>query len=585
MKKDFKELLLAINQVCHERQLPTDTVLEAVEVALISAFKRNYSGNHSITAQIDPKTGKAAVFIEKLVVESLQDERNEIELDKAKAINPKVKVGELLAIDSTPEDDFGRIAAQTAKQVILQRIREAERDALYNTYAEREGEIVNGTVHKIDSHQVTLSLGKVEAYLPRTEQIPTERYSEGQRLRAYVAAVKKASRGPEIIVSRTHRNMLRRLLEVEVPEIYNGTVEIKSIAREAGYRSKVAVAALQEGVDPVGSCVGMRGTRIQSIVNELNGEKIDVVQWNPDLSFFIANSLSPAKVMNVILTDEKGKTAVVVVPDKQLSLAIGKEGQNARLAAKLTGWRIDIKSASEAIAETLDKLRQDKVLRERLVNKAEIFNLSASIHQTKQPLDYSDAELNVLSQAIEAVNVAELVMRREQKAKLAAEAEAARQAGKARDILAEAEAILTGQKPQLEEEAKPVALEPIEAEVEAQVEPEPVETPVVEEVLEPVVLAPEVELESEAVVTEGETAPAEAEAESELQPELDILAVEGVLDWTEEDEDADDLSKGKDKKKGRQKKRNLVYDEKLGQVVTDRRRKPGRRDWLDFDEE
>ena len=585
MKKDFKELLLAINQVCHERQLSTDTVLEAVEVALVSAFKRNYSGNHSITAQIDPKTGKAAVFIEKLVVEAVQDDRNEIELNTAKAINPKVKIGELLAIDSTPEDDFGRIAAQTAKQVILQRIREAERDALYNTYAEREGEIVNGTVHKIDSHQVTLSLGKVEAYLPRAEQIPTERYSEGQRLRAYVAAVKKASRGPEIIVSRTHRNMLRRLLEVEVPEIYNGTVEIKSIAREAGYRSKVAVAALQEGVDPVGSCVGMRGTRIQSIVNELNGEKIDVVQWNPDLSFFIANSLSPAKVMNVILTDEKGKTAVVVVPDKQLSLAIGKEGQNARLAAKLTGWRIDIKSASEAIAETLDKLRQDKVLRERLVSKAEIFNLSASIHQTKQPLDYSDAELNVLSQAIEAVNVAELVMRREQKAKQAAEAEAARQAGKARDILAEAEAILTGQKPQ-DEEAEPIAPELVEAEVE----PEPVEATVAEEALELAAVAPEIELQPESIKEEVETVPAGVQTESELEPKPELFTAEGLLEgteeWVEEDEEIDDsLDKDKGKKKGRQKKRNLVYDEKLGQVVTDRRRKPGRQGWLDFEDE
>jgi N utilization substance protein A len=590
VKKDFKELLLAINQVCHERQLSTDTVLEAVEVALISAFKRNYAGNHSITAQVDPKTGKASVFIEKLVVETVQDERNEIALEQAKSIHSKVKTGELLAIDSTPEDDFGRIAAQTAKQVILQRIREAERDALYNTYAEREGEIVNGTVHKIDSHQVTLSLGKVEAYLPRGEQIPTERYSEGQRLRAYVASVKKASRGPEIVVSRTHRNMLRRLLEVEVPEIYNGTVEIKSIAREAGYRSKVAVAALQEGVDPVGSCVGMRGTRIQSIVNELNGEKIDVVQWNPDLSYFIANSLSPAKVMNVMLTDEKGKTAVVVVPDKQLSLAIGKEGQNARLAAKLTGWRIDIKSASEAITETLDKLREDKVLRERLANKSEIFNLSASIVQSKQPLDFNDAELNVISQAIEAVNLAELTMRRELKAKLMAEAEAARQAGKARDILAEAEAILTGQK--VEPEPTEALVEPVEmAEPETEVEPEPQAVVVTEEAAVPVAVEPEIEVEvkSKMVTEEAETAPVEVEPVAALEPEL--LALEGVPDtieeWVEvEDEDElDEGSKDKGKKKGRQKKRRLVYDERLGQVVTERRRKPSRRGWLNTDDE
>jgi len=262
VKSDF---MVAINQVCHERQLPTDIVLEAVEVALISAYKRNFSGNH-VTAQIDSKSGEPQIFVEKVVVEDVQDDKSEIGLKQAKAINPRVEIGGLVSIESTPAN-FGRIAAQTAKQVILQRIREAERDALYSSYVEREGEIVNGTVHKIESHQVTLSLGKVEAILPRGEQIPTEHYSEGQRLRAYVASVAKGNRGPQITLSRTHRNMLRRLLEVEVPEIYNGTVEIKSIAREAGYRSKVAVAALQEGVDPVGSCVGMRGTRIQNIVN------------------------------------------------------------------------------------------------------------------------------------------------------------------------------------------------------------------------------------------------------------------------------------------------------------------------------
>jgi N utilization substance protein A len=346
--------MMAINQVCHERQLPVDIVLEAVEVALASAYKRNFGGNQSVTAQIDSKSGEPLIFIEKIVVEKVENDKKEIPLRGARAINPKAEIGDIVSIESTPSN-FGRIAAQTAKQVILQRIREAERDALYSSYAEREGEIVSGTVHKVDNHQVTLSLGKAEAVLPRSEQITTESYKEGQRLRSYVSSVVKTSRGPQIILSRTHRDMLRRLLEMEVPEIYNGTVEIKSIAREAGYRSKVAVAALQEGVDPVGSCVGMRGTRIQNIVNELNGEKIDVVQWNPDLSFFIANSLSPAKVMNVMLHDEQGKTAVVVVPDRQLSLAIGKEGQNARLAAKLTGWRIDIKSASEATEETIKK--------------------------------------------------------------------------------------------------------------------------------------------------------------------------------------------------------------------------------------
>jgi N utilization substance protein A len=587
VKKDFKELMLAINQVCHERQLPIDIVLEAVEVALISAYKRNYIGHHSITAQLDPKTGKMAIFTEKLVTETVQDERNEISLSAARLINPRIKEGEIVSIDSTPEGDFGRIAAQTAKQVILQRIREAERDALYNSYAEREGEIVNGTVHKIDSHQVTLSLGKVEAFLPRSEQIPTERYNEGQRLRAYVSSVSKASRGPQIVVSRTHRNMLRRLLEVEVPEIYNGTVEIKSIAREAGYRSKVAVAALQEGVDPVGSCVGMRGTRIQSIVNELNGEKIDVVQWNPDVSYFIANSLSPAKVMNVALSDEKGKTAAVVVPDKQLSLAIGKEGQNARLAAKLTGWRIDIKSASEAITETLDRLREDKILRERLANRAEIFNLAASIAKSKDPLEYSDAELNVLSQAIEAVNLADMTMKRELRVKLAAEAEATRIAGKGRDLLAEAEAILTGGTGPLDvseeegvslAEAEELLLEALPQAEESVAETlEVVEQPIAAEL-------EEVQAQAEPVAADDLIAAAELLL-AEAEPELDVEAVEMVAEGWGDEEFGDEEDKGSDKKKAQKKKRLLVFDEKLGQVVTDRRRKPGRRDWLDYDEE
>ena len=594
VKSDF---MMAINQVCHERQLPIDIVLEAVEVALISAYKRNYSGNHSITAQIDPKSGEPLVFIEKVVVEEVEDEKNEILLKEAKAVNSRVEIGGLISVESTPAD-FGRIAAQTAKQVILQRIREAERDALYNTYAEREGEIVNGTVHKIDPHQVTLSLGKVEAFLPRSEQIPTERYSEGQRLRAYVSSVTKASRGPQIIVSRTHRNMLRRLLEVEVPEIYNGTVEIKSIAREAGYRSKVAVAALQEGVDPVGSCVGMRGTRIQSIVNELNGEKIDVVQWNPDLSYFIANSLSPAKVMNVMLHDDHGKTATVVVPDKQLSLAIGKEGQNARLAAKLTNWRIDIKSASEAIVETIDKIKKDEAVRKRVADRAEIFNLASSILAEKDPVDFTDTELKILSEAIEIVNLAEMALRRERKTQMIAEAEAAKEAAKTRDILAEAEAILTGQtmveKPAVEEtlpETSQDQEEVEEAAAIAEVE-EPVAetmnlelTPETEETIETKTEAVEdLIAKAEAILTTSESKvepEPQVEGESKPGPPFDTMP-EG---WSETDE-LDDFDKEREKKKARLKKRRLVYDEKLGEVVAERRRKRSRRDdWYEYDED
>jgi N utilization substance protein A len=589
VKNDF---MMAINQVCHERQLATDIVLEAVEAALISAYKRNYSGNHSITAQIDSDSGAPLIYVEKFVTEDVQDENNEISFEEAKAINPHVEMGGIVSVENTPAH-FGRIAAQTAKQVILQRIREAERDALYTAYAEREGEIVSGTVHKIDPHQVTLSLGKVEAFLTRGEQIPTERYREGQRLRAYVSAVTKSSRGPQIMVSRTHRNMLRRLLEVEVPEIYNGTVEIKSISREAGFRSKVAVAALQEGVDPVGSCVGMRGTRIQNIVNELNGEKIDVVQWNPDLSFFIANSLSPAKVMNVMLHDDDDKTAVVVVPDKQLSLAIGKEGQNARLAAKLTNWRIDIKSASEATAEAIEKVKNQDAIRERVGDKLEIFNLAATIATEKDPVQFTDSEIKILSEAIEAVNLAEMAIIRERKAKEEAEAKAAKEAAKAIDILAEAEAILSGQAPTPEIVDEVASVEPAEGEVaeveEASLEepaseaPEPAVTE--EPAVEAVQKIKEVMAETEAILAEPEV-----EAEAEPEPEPLTLEPERTLSeddtWYEEDE-LDELEKERKKKEARRKKRRLVFDENLGEVVAERRRKRSRRsdDWLDYEED
>jgi N utilization substance protein A len=609
--------MMAINQVCHERQLPLDIVLEAVEIALVSAYKRNFSGNHSITAQIDSKSGEPLIFVEMAVVDEVTDPKNEISVEEAQRLNPRAEVGGLVSVENTPAN-FGRIAAQTAKQVILQRIREAERDALYSAYADREGEIVNGTVHKIDPHQVTLSLGKVEAFLPRSEQIPTERYNEGQRLRAYVSAVNKTSRGPQIIVSRTHRNMLRRLLEVEVPEIYNGTVEIKSIAREAGFRSKVAVAALQEGVDPVGSCVGMRGTRIQSIVNELSGEKIDVVQWNPDLSFFIANSLSPAKVMNVMLQDKNGKTAVVVVPDKQLSLAIGKEGQNARLAAKLTGWRIDIKSASEAIEEAIRKAQEQEEIHERVADKMEMFNMASAIVAEKEPVDYTEAELKIFSEVIDSVDYAEMAIARERRAQ--EEAEKAEQVAKARDILAEAEAILSGQLPEpaadeavepepeaTEEEIPAAEVETLSPEPEitteepaleeevvleeaaVEVEAEPVakvdQETVVEE--EEVIEEPIPEPEVEAVETEEvqEEAPAEEEApepKEEVRFE-DMLAQRG--EWNDEFEDFEERERKK--KEARQKKRRLVYDEKLGEVVAERRRKRSRRsdDWEDWLEE
>jgi N utilization substance protein A len=349
VKSDF---LIAISQVCAERGLSKEVVLEAVEQALVSAYKRDFGQNTNISAKVDAETGKVHIYAEKQVVEEVTDDHAQISLAEATVFDYNAQVGGTIRVETTP-NDFGRIATQAAKQVIMQRIREAERDALHATYAEREGEIINGTIQHITDAAITLNLGKAEAVLPRSEQIPTERYRLNQRLRVYVVEVEKTGRGPHIVVSRTNKNMLRRLLEIEVPEIYNGLVEIKSIAREPGWRSKVAVTALQDGIDPIGACVGMRGVRIQAIVNELNGEKIDVIEWNADPRQFIANALSPAPVTSVTLTEdgEGNKTAIVVVPDKQLSLAIGKEGQNARLAAKLTGWRIDIKSQSQAEEE------------------------------------------------------------------------------------------------------------------------------------------------------------------------------------------------------------------------------------------
>jgi len=344
------EFMLAITQLAAEKNLPREVVLEAVEAALVSAFRKdNFAANQNISVKINPNTGEIAVFAQKMVVEKVTDPRRELSLSEARKIKKDAQLGELIEIEATPQN-AGRIAAQTAKQVVLQRLREAEREMVFEEFADREGEIATGIVQRIEPKQIFLDLGRTEGILPSTEQVRTERYRVGQRLKVYLMEVHRTNRGPQVVVSRTHRNLLRRLIELEVPEIRSGAVELKSVAREAGYRSKIAVAARQPGVDPIGSCVGQRGIRIQNIVNELNGEKIDIVEWHPDPATFIANALSPAQVVSVEI-NEKEKTATVVVPDRQLSLAIGKEGQNARLVAKLTGWRIDIKSASAAEAE------------------------------------------------------------------------------------------------------------------------------------------------------------------------------------------------------------------------------------------
>ena len=347
MKSDF---LIAVTQLSAEKHLPKEVVLGAVEAALVSAYRREGSvSNQNISVKISPNTGEVRVFAPMDVVEEVADPKQELSLAEAQKLNKAAKLGDTLNVEVTPHN-AGRIAAQIAKQVVLQRLREAEHEAIFEEYATKAADIVSGVIRRVEPKHVYIDLGRAEGVLPAAEQTPTEHYRVGQRLKVYMLEVERTPKGPQILVSRSHRNLLRRLMELEIPEIHNGTVEIKSIAREAGYRSKVAVAARQAGVDPVGCCVGLRGIRIQNVVNELNGERIDVIQWHPDPAAFIANALSPAPVVQVVI-NEAQKTATVIVPDKQLSLAIGKEGQNARLVAKLTGWGIDIKSASTAEAE------------------------------------------------------------------------------------------------------------------------------------------------------------------------------------------------------------------------------------------
>ncbi|MDO8532257.1 MAG: transcription termination factor NusA [Dehalococcoidia bacterium] len=347
MKSEF---LIAITQLAAERNLPKEVVLGAVEAALVSAFKKELQAeNQDITVRILPSSGDIKVYALRTVVEKVADPQREVTLAAAAKLKANAQLGDTVESE-IPFHNAGRIAAQTAKQVVMQRLREAERDLVHAEYAQKQGEMLSGVVVRPDPRGIIMDLGRIEGILPPTEQVPSERYRNGERVKLFVLEVSKTPKGSQIILSRTHKNLIRRLFELEVPEIAQGKVEIKAIAREPGLRTKVAVAATrQQGIDPVGSCVGQRGLRIQNIVNELRGEKIDVVEWNRDVAVFISKALSPAQVLGVELTEAEN-TARVVVPDRQLSLAIGKEGQNARLAAKLTGWRIDIKSATEVEA-------------------------------------------------------------------------------------------------------------------------------------------------------------------------------------------------------------------------------------------
>jgi N utilization substance protein A len=340
------ELLRALDQIEEEKGISKDVIVEAIEAALLSAYKKNFGATaQNMRIEMDRETGEMRAYQVRTIVENVDDPTTQIALLQVREWDPTSEIGEMVEVEVTPRD-FGRIAAQTAKQVVVQRLREAERELVYKEFRDREGDIVTGIVQRIERKNVYMDLGRIEAVLPPPEQIPREGYRQGERAKAYVVEVRQGTRGPQIVVSRTHPGLLKRLFELEVPEVYEGIVELKAIAREAGTRSKIAVASRDRNVDAVGACVGPKGSRVQAIVDELRGEKIDIVSWSPDVAQFAAAALSPAKVVRVEI-NEPTKTALVIVPDHQLSLAIGREGQNARLAAKLTGWRIDIKSESQ----------------------------------------------------------------------------------------------------------------------------------------------------------------------------------------------------------------------------------------------
>jgi transcription termination/antitermination protein NusA len=344
---DSTELIIAMEDLEKEKGIKKEYLLESIESALVTAYKKNFDVNSdNVKITMNDTTGEVHVYAEFEVVEEVEDEKTQISLEEAKKIDPKYSVGDVVSKELVPKN-FGRIAAQTAKQVIIQRIREASRDVIFNEFSERKGEIVSGIVQKVDKSIVVLDLGKIEGVMPLKEQIPTEKYFVNQKLRACIASVERGIKGsPQITVSRANNDFLRKLFELEIPEIYEGLIEIKSVSRDPGKRCKVAVYSQNENIDPVGSCVGQKGIRIQNIINELSGEKIDVIEWHEDPSTYIAEALLPAQVLAVDIKEEE-RFAQVIVPDDQLSLAIGKSGQNAKLAARLTGWKIDIKSESQ----------------------------------------------------------------------------------------------------------------------------------------------------------------------------------------------------------------------------------------------
>ena len=550
MKKEFT---LAFNEVLDSKGLPPEIVIDAIEAAMVSAYRKavNASSAQQVVAKIDTEKGGVQIFAEKEVVDDVHDERTEVLLEVAREYDPECDFGDMVLVETTPED-FGRVAAQTARQVIQQRIREAERDEQFKHFSAQVGDVVNGVVQALNKSQVTLGLDKkAEGQMPFKEQIRGERFRLHDRVRALLLEVKTTPRGPQIILSRSHKNFLRRLLEDEVPEIYQGLVEIRSISREPGQRSKVAVSAIQPGIDPVGACVGVRGVRIQAIVRELHDEKIDVIEWNPDPSEYIAKALSPARVLGVFLDrfSKGNKTATVVVPEDQLSLAIGRDGQNARLAAKLTGWRIDIKSIPEAAADSLHRLQTDEAYAFMVADEtAEMENVEVILAKKAEGRPVPPEDYTVLAQFITRVEnrlidkrAAERQAEMEERAEVRAAIPAVAFDTPLEDLgIALRNSILLGgegyssvgdlmyQMAIDPDEVLalngigPKAMEELTAAVENFLQNLPEPAPEAEEEVEAVVEVEEADVEAEAEAVAEEEVPAEAEIEAEAVAEAEI---------------------------------------------------------------
>ncbi|MEP0806635.1 MAG: transcription termination/antitermination protein NusA [Chloroflexota bacterium] len=615
------EFTLAFNDVLEDKQLSKEVIISAIESAMVSAYRRavGASAAQHVEARIDPETGKVTVYAEKEVVEDVIEPKTEVLLEEARKVKPDAQVGDMVIVESTPAD-FGRVAAQTARQVIQQRIREAERANQMQYFERQVGEIVSGVVQATNAQSTTVGLDmKAEGTLPASQRIPGERFKVHDRVRAVVLEVKDGPRGPQIILSRAHRNFLRRLLENEVPEIYHGVVEIRAIAREPGARAKVAVSATQPGIDPVGACVGIKGVRIQAIVKELHDEKIDIIEWHPDPMVYITKAISPARVTGVYLADSEGaRTATVVVGEDQLSLAIGRDGQNARLAAKLTGWRIDIKSIVEAAADTLVKLQNDPELAALLPSAVESIPAVEEILAKKaEGKPVTPEEYDMLAKFIdrverrtsemkaEAVRVAEgnISLAEQAGVPAAAFSMPLDQAGikeHVYNILTEAGIETVGNlmvKMKLDPNSVlglpgigPKAIQNIEEALAAltfpeppPAEPEPAPAPEAES-------APAAEAAAEPPAAEMPVAEKQAPAKKEAKKALEEEEDEGHKDGVSLDElfsikpeifqtaAADDDDESKDKKKGKKGKKKgvaLEFDEELGEVVSRKKHKRG----------